>query len=177
MSKPILIIATSSGCGHCMAFKQNFEKGVLDMLKETNYVELIQVHDGRIQQKVHFNPTVGKYLTKVPAFALITRESWDSNGEPELVMMNLIPGRVTPDGFIKTEVGERKYPVNSNGVKEWLETNLKTNPMFNKNVPRSTSSIVDSPFMLVPLKKKVETPVTSMTGIRYRKYDSDSDSD
>jgi len=177
-SKPIFLIMTGSHCGTCRLFKENFENKVVEMVEQLDTVTLIRINDGQVNPKVRVNPNILKYLPLVPAFVLITKESWDSNGEPELAMMNMIPGRATPNGFVPTTEGKFVYQRNPSGIKEWLEKELNTNPKFNKSIPESTSaSIVNSPYMMVPLKKKVtSSPPTRISNIVYR-YDSDSESD
>jgi hypothetical protein len=173
MSKPILLIVTSSHCGNCVRFIQNQEAATLEMLKNENKVTVVQIHDGKLKDQIRINRHINKYISYVPAFILITRESWDSDNEPEGIIMNQIMGRQTDRGFVKTERGKIEHLATFDGIKDWLNKELSTNPKFNKGIPSTPQFNSSLPsFRSVPLKTNSTNSHSS-----YRKYDSDSDSD
>ena len=62
-----------------------------------------------MKDQIRINRHINKYISYVPAFILITRESWDSDNEPEGIIMNQIMGRQTDRGFVKTERGKIEH--------------------------------------------------------------------
>jgi len=154
MSKPVLIIITSSTCGHCTRYKQNNEKNVMEMLRRENLVTVYQMHDGVIQPPVRVHPHLNKYIEFVPSFVLLTKESWEGNGPLIGSIMNQEIGSETDSGFVKTKQAKTEYFNTSEGIKDWITRELRNNTVFNSNIPQSFNAHQDNsnmPYKIVPL--------------------------
>jgi len=174
MSRHTLLIVTSSSCGNCITFMQKHEASTMEMLNNRGDLNIIRIHDGQVvSNTTRLNKNISKYIAYVPAFMLVTQESWDSDDEPNLVIMNQVPGRYSQGRFIPTDRGKGEFPSNAEGVNNWLNRELNNNPMFNKNVPQAPRSISASPYEIVPLK----TPTPNKYAGKYKYDSSSSDSD
>lgn len=174
MSKPVLLIITSSSCGHCKTYKQNNEKAVMEMLGREHLATVYQINDGVISPSARINPNLNKYIRFVPTFILLTKESWEGNGPLFGSIMNQKIGYESGKEFIQTSQAKQEFFNTSEGVKDWIVRELRNNPIFNSNVPKSFNAFQNEnnpSFKIVPLES-----IKKEHGFHY-KDDSSSESD
>jgi len=173
MSKPVLLIITSSSCGHCRTYKQNNEKAVMEMLGREHLATVYQINDGVITPSSPINPNLNKYVHFVPTFMLLTKESWEGNGPLLGSIMNQKMGHDSGKEFIQTSQAKHEFFNTSEGIKDWIIRELRNNPIFNSNVPKSYVPQTEnkSSFKIVPLES-----IKKEHNFHY-KSDSSSESD
>jgi len=153
MSKPYLIIITSSTCGACQRYKQDNEKAVMEMLRKENLVTVIQINDGQSVQPIQINPELNRYIKWVPSFMLVTKESWEGKGPLQGAIMNQKIGYYSNDKFIQTEQIKAEFFHTSEAILSWIKRELSTNSVFNKNIPQIPKIESVFPYKIVPLEK------------------------
>lgn len=169
-SKPVLAIITRDGCIHCKHFKQDNEALVLEMLNRRNFVDVVRINNGQPDKKMNKNTM--KYVSFVPTFMLVTRDSWDKDEEIEGAIMNQTIGHYEGDKFIPTAEGKTEFLNTSSQIEKWIDRELKKNPLFNKTIPQKI--VIDSayPYRVSELPDPVSNNAKTKS---HPNYDSDSD--
>jgi hypothetical protein len=135
--KPFLVIVTAGWCGHCARYKKQGEKGVVEMIAKEGRVNLVRINDDVPEKGVHVNPNYGKYVGFFPTFMLVTYDSWMGNKPLEGAIMNQIMGHYEGKNFVPTIVGKSEYGFIAEDISKWITQQLKTNPIFNRDIPSS----------------------------------------
>lgn len=114
MSKPLLVISTSSSCGHCAQFKLTEREDLLKSIK--GMVDVIELDETTFSQ----HREVLKYIRWYPHFMLFSRKH---KKQDPLIMGGLV---VRKDGKIKIETNKNEaFSYKQENVRRWIENKLK----------------------------------------------------
>ena len=123
--KPVLVIVTSTTCGHCHDFKSQVRDDLVAKIRETGKVNVVETNfeSATAAPGPEYHPSFVSYIGWFPEFILFTGDSWE-NHDSEL-KGEIMGGKMT-DGKPEWVQGGPRPTVD--GITGWINEKLATEP-------------------------------------------------
>lgn len=122
-NRPILVIATAEGCSGCDSFKNSTRNTLLQNLRKTNRLNIIEYNHPSVSPiesaPPEFHPQFGKWVGWFPCFLLYNNNSWINHLQP---LKGSVYGGIYQNTGVTQDVSSP--PATSDNIINWINREL-----------------------------------------------------